>query len=111
MKHSEILREAKKHLWNGTGSPFFGAWQEYICHAINVAVKMGSPDLTDDQIKGKELKDWIEEMLYRDADTSVYTLWFLKTNDYNSMRSHRTIQRGRLQWMDEMIVYLEGLGK
>jgi hypothetical protein len=97
MKHSEILRRAKEHLWDGRSQK---GECIFICEAIS---RVGFFE------RGVQLQQWIQYMLYNDAEVASYGGWFFTKNGYSLSDPGK--QAYRLQWMNDMIAYLEGMGK
>jgi hypothetical protein len=88
MKDSEILREAKKGIENGT---------HYICWAIQ--------DVDAQWQRKRSLIDWVMHML---KFCGTYESWMgnFHTKTYNKM-GHDDFKEGRMQWLNWMIAECE----
>jgi hypothetical protein len=105
MKNSELLREAKKYLWDGCGTPAYKRTQ-FIC--VSVLCATGNLD------KYKELSSWIKSMLYIEetkTECPTYDMWLERKHPeiYYKMEP-KDFQVCRHQWLDWMITYWEMKG-
>lgn len=106
MKKSEILREAKKILWNGEtrSIPFYQ--QKFICLAIN---QVPAPYFVRDG-----LKQWIQRDLLGSGSYATLETWLQREGHRkmsNGNRNYRKMQATRHAWIDWMIQHWEGKGE
>lgn len=103
MKHSEILREAKKILWDGKRR-FGGEGRAYICDAVlHASVRNGLPG------KGQQIRIEISAAIYPYATLSE---WLSRVHGVPLTElNYINMQEYRRRWLDELIRIYEEAGK
>jgi hypothetical protein len=101
MKSSEILREAKKHLWNGKGK--FVAERKSACVCGAVMSALASSDES-----GDGLKIYIDSVLDGQVFISSWLANVAKIPWHQITTEN--LQAYRLRWMDHMIEIFEAKG-
>lgn len=117
MKHSEIIRESKKYLWNGKERLSYSKHELYVCHCI---ARFEDESLTkqSDQNKVTQILKRIQKKL---GYIELYNLelkipravedW-VETQGFNVKGvAHKWKQDYRSRWMDAMIKEYEEAGK
>jgi hypothetical protein len=108
MKHSEVLREAKKFLRTDLGQQFDFSRHTFICLAVD---KVKSPATVR-----KQIKQYINELLNPtgyELGACTYEEWLVDNGymQWGREPSYEIIQALRLCWMDWMIEQYEAIGK
>ena len=103
MKHSEILREAKKRLWDGVSRRRVNQ-ASTICFAIILVSREGK-----DIYRAREIQTQIQEAL----DEQGYVSQWLnqQAGIPEELLTHRNMQEYRHRWLDELIRIYEEAGK
>lgn len=104
MKHSELLREAKKHLWDGRSSyGFIIPMEPYICTAIRKA--SSSPNILS-------IANDIEARIsYRLEKCATVRQWLFENFESARDASSADFQTYRLAWMEHLAKEYELEGK
>lgn len=102
MKKSEILRDAKRQLWDGEG----GRGEQYIC----IAIEYDGDILRDEVDEVIDLKADVRERLCGWGSYEEY-LVHLHGDGYSYSLTHVQIQAMRHKLLDEMIAEYEGRGE
>jgi hypothetical protein len=107
VKKSEILKEAKKILWNGYDpyeDELSSKKQRFICNAVT-DVKGA------DKEQKLEIKQWITRLLegYHNYETWLRQHAYIDV--YITENQHIIAQKSRHQWIDWMITYWEAKGE
>jgi hypothetical protein len=108
MKHSEVLREAKKHIRKDDYDRRDGGMCTFICHSVDKVE-------VDARVK-KNIKKYINSLLNptgHELGASTYEEWLVDNGHMRWGRepSYEVIQALRLRWMDWMIEQYESIGK
>lgn len=107
MKPSQVLRKAKKVLWDGRGKEpnFDDERQQFICNAVHA--------VTDDFRLGMDVTNHIESLL--DGDT--VEVWLTKQGYIRGdlylplpTRTQVQVQKYRKRWMNHLIKQYEEQG-
>lgn len=107
MKKSELLKEAKKRLWEGYASD---RMHRYICHAIDEVANY-SYDITAEDV-ACDLKEWIEKLLKLNWSGNTALEGWLEIYHPEFPRNDNVkIQTLRHKWIDWMIEYWESKGE
>lgn len=104
MKLSEILREAKTHIWDGVGANPWPAKTSYTCHAVEQVYLARGCSLSAAQALCKIIEGKI-------APYNTYTSWWNAENGIDNetawAESAESYQTRRLAWVDTLIAELE----
>ena len=100
MKASEVLRKAKKKLWNGRGEWLRSPKTRYICYAVDEV------SCHDSACAVERVLIHISKLLnhYGTLEKWLYVYHHI------SSQSTRKMQRTRQLWVDDMIKYFESKG-
>lgn len=105
MKHSEIIKEAKKLLWDGRGNGHYD-------HPAMICIAIGEVDVStvSDNIKQNEIVDYISDCL---GDWASLGGWLRgeKNIDWEKNGGYPALQEYRLRFMDELIRRYKRAGK
>jgi hypothetical protein len=106
VKKSELLKEAKKYLWDGKGSRLESGKDRYICYAISDASdRIGCWRTSVEH----ELINWIDKLLGRRA---VYLEdWLQEFHPDFPRHDSRKMQQLRKKWLNWMIKYWQERGE
>lgn len=108
MKKSELLRQAKKYLWDGKGLEW-PSKTEFVCCAISRAAYKHLGD--DYHPQAMELREWINGLLGKKGGTLCR---WLENNGYEVFSTHNfqvRLQQTRKDWLNWMIAYWEEKGE
>jgi len=103
MKHSEILREAKKRLWDGVSRRRVNQ-ASTICFAIILVSREGK-----DIYRAREIQTQIQEALDEQGYVSQWLNQQVRIPE--ELLTHRNMQEYRHRWLDELIRIYEEAGK
>jgi hypothetical protein len=101
MKNSEILKEARKLLWDGKESQYDGKFR-HICDCILIAGDRNAPS-------NKELRKTVTCKIKGYFTYETYLFAILGEEEYDKLTS-REIQAGRFKLLDELIAEYEAQG-
>lgn len=107
MKASEIIRKAKKHLWNGKGRELVDK-EEFVCHAIDKVANNSSGDeaVYDAACLVKRL---IQKQIH--PHCTVFLWLYCKCSvPMHEIKDTQRMQAYRLAWMDRLIAEFKAKG-
>lgn len=118
MKHSELIREAKKWLWDGNGRPSLINHEFYVCYCLTRVQEENEDIKESDRKKIDEILARIRKKIGSVKVCGIDLNLTRSVEDWLNDRGFKTsgvaqkwLQDYRARWMDAMIKEWEDKGK